>query len=196
MLEDSALFMECVCLVYRPHSQPRTDEPADEAMQVSASLGWNILHHGRGVPGQIEGGGIDRAKFDAWIAGVRKLAAEQDRCNAADLTIGEWLSSCPADPDGTWPCLPVRDLLEQPGTEKIRSGFYTGVINNRGVHSRAVGAGGGQERDLAARYRAFAAPLHGSHPQTAAVLESIAKSYDADGRWHDVDSALWKEGVR
>src|SRR5206468_6373 len=24
MLEDSALFMECVCLVYRPHSQPRT----------------------------------------------------------------------------------------------------------------------------------------------------------------------------
>ena len=196
MLEDAALFMECVCLVYRPHSQPSADEPADEAMQVGVSLGSSVLHHGRGVPGHIQGGAIDRAKFDAWIAGVRKLAAEQDRCNAADVTIGGWLSSCPADPDGTWPCLPVRDLLEQPGTEKIRSGFHTGVIKNRGVHSRTVGAGGGQERDLAARYRAFAAPLHGSHPQTAAVLELIAKGYDADGWRHDVDSALWKEGAR
>ncbi len=196
MLQDPALFMECVCLVYRPHSQPRTDEPADEAMRAGASLGWHVLHQGRGVPGQIEGGGIDSGNFDAWIAGVRKLAAEQDRRDVADITIGEWLSSCPADPDGTWPCLLVRDLLEQPGTENIRSGFHTGVINNRGVHSRAVGDGGGQERDLAARYRAFAAPLQGSHPQTAAVLESIAKSYDADGRWHDVDSALWKEGAR
>lgn len=195
MLEDPALFMECVCLVYRRHNQHRTNEPADEALQATVSLGWSILHDGRGVPGQIQGGGIDRTKFDAWIAAVRKLAAEQDRRDVTDVTIGGWLSSCPADPDGTWPCLSVRDLLDQPGTEKIRSGFHTGVINNRGVHSRAVGDGGSQERNLAARYRAFAAPLQVGHPQTAAVLESIAKSYDADGRRHDLDSALWKEGA-
>lgn len=195
MLEDSALFMECVCLVFRPHSEPRTDEPVNEEAQAGASLGWNILHHGRGVPGQTEGGGIDHAKFDAWISNVRKLATEQDRCHVADVTIGEWLSACSADSDGTWPCMPVRDLIEQPGTEKIRNGFHTGVLNNRGVHSRAVGSGGGQERDLAVKYRAFATPLQGSHPLTAAVLESIAKSYDTDGRWHDLDSALWKEGV-
>ena len=155
-----------------------------------------MLHDGRGVPGQLAGGGIDRAKFDTWIAEVRKLAVEKDRLNVTDVTIGEWLSSCAAEPDGTWPCLPVRDLLEQLDCEKIRSGFHTGVFNNRGVHSRAVGAGGSQERDLAARYRAYAAPLQGSYPQTAAVLESIAKNYDADGRRHDVDSALWKEGAR
>lgn len=195
MLDDPALFMECICLVYRPHSKPRTDEQADEALQAAASLGWNILHHGRGVPGDLEGGGIDRTKFDAWITGVRELAAEQDRRDVADLTIGGWLSNSPADTDGTWPCLSVRDLFEQEGAENIRRGFHTGVINNRGVHSRAVGAGGGQERDLAAKYRAFAAPLLGSHPRTAAVLESIAKSYDADARQHDLDSALWKEGT-
>lgn len=196
MLEDPELFMECVCLVYRPDNQPHTDEPTDEAVQAGASLGWDILHHGRGVPGQLESGGTDRAKFDAWIAGVRKIAADTDRRTTADVTIGQWLSKCPSDPDGTWPCLPVRDVLEQPGAEKIRSGFRTGVINNRGVHSRPVGAGGSQERDLAARYRTFAAPLQGSYPQTAAVLESIAESYDADGQWHDVSSALWKEGAR
>lgn len=195
MLEDPALFVECICLFYRPHSQPRTDEPADEALQAAASQGWNILHHGRGVPGDMEGGGIDRTKFDAWITGVRKLAAEQDRRDTADLTIGGWLSSSPAETDGTWPCLPVRDLLEQQDAENIRRGFHIGVINNRGVHSRAVGAGGGQERDLAAQYRMFAAPLLGSPPQTATMLESIAKSYDADAQRHDLDSALWKEGA-
>lgn len=192
MLEDPALFVECACLAYQPHSQPRTDEPANEALRTAASL---ILHQGRGVPGDTAGDGIDRAKFDAWIADVRKLAAEQDRRNTADLTIGGWLSSSPADTDGTWPCLPVRDLLERQDAENIRRGFHTGVINNRGTHSRAVDAGGGQERDLAAQYRMFAAPLLGSHPQTAAVLESIAKSYDSDARRHDLDSALWKEGA-
>ncbi|MEP7010639.1 MAG: hypothetical protein ABJC13_09980 [Acidobacteriota bacterium] len=195
MLEDSMFFMGFVCVACPPFSQPHTDEPADEAVQAFASLAGSVLHHGRGVPGRIEGGGIDRVKFDSWIGGVRKLAADQDRCNAADVTIGKWLSNCPADPDGIWPCLPVRDQLEQPGTEKIRRGFLSGVIENRGVHSRAIGAGGGQERDLAARYRGFAAPLQGSHPQTAVVLEAIAKRYDTDGRSQDVDSALWKEGV-
>ena len=57
-------------------------------------------------------------------------------------------------------------------------------------------AQGSQERDLAVRYRAFAAPLLASHPQTAVVLEAIAMSYDAYGRSHDVDSALVKEGAR
>jgi hypothetical protein len=196
MLADPALFMDCLCLVYRPHSEPRSDEAVDEETQAVGSLAWNVLHDGRGVPGQIESGGLDRSKFDAWIVGARKLAAERDRCDVADVTIGEWLSSCPAELDGTWPCLPVRDLLEQSDSENIRDGFHTGVMNNRGVHSRPVGAGGHQERDLAAQYRALAVPLQGSHPQTAAVLESIAKDYEAQGRRHDMDSALWKEGAR
>ena len=196
MLEDPSLFMEFICLVYRPHNRPRPDEPASASTEASAGLGWSVLHNGRGVPGYVEGVGIDREKFNAWVAEVRSLAIEQDRSAAADSSIGEWLSSCGGEPDGTWPCSPVRDLFEKAGTERIHSGFQNGVRNNRGVHSRAIGAGGDQERDLAAKYRAFAVPLQESHPQTAMILESIAKCYDADGRWHDDDGALWREGVR
>lgn len=196
MLRDPALFIECVCLVYRPCSQPSTGIQADEVAQASASLGWNVLRDGRGAPGQLEGGEIDRTTFDAWIATARKLAVDQDRRDVADAMIGQWLSNCPSDPDGTWPCLPVRDLLEQPYAQHVRNGFHVGVMNNRGVHSRALDAGGSQERTLATRYRAFAAQLQSSHPQTAAVLESIANDYDAHAQWHDVNSVLWKEGAR
>lgn len=195
MLDDPSLFLECVCLVYRPRSQPHTSNKADDAVRAAASLGWDVLHHGRGIPGQLGDGGIDRSKFNTWIVEARKRAAKLDRSIVTDITIGEWLSSCPPDADGTWPCEPVRDLFEQPDTDKIRDGFYTGVFNNRGVHSRAMFDGGNQERELAARYRAFAAPLQGSHPHTASILESIAKGYDAEGKWHDQDSALLKEGA-
>lgn len=194
MLNDPTLFMECVCLVFKPHSG--TSEPLDEARKAAAELGWSVLHHGRGVPGSRADGSIDRVKFDAWIDAARKSAAENDRLRVTDSIIGEWLSTCPADPDGKWPCAAVRDLLEQADADSIRSGFHCGVRNNRGVHSRAMGAGGDQERDLAARYRSMAEPLRGSHPRTAAVLESIAGSYDSDARWHDDDAKLLKEGAR
>jgi hypothetical protein len=197
MVSDPSLFMDCVRLVYRAQSQPAdAGDEADDGTRTAASLGWGVLHRGRGVPGQSEAGEVDKAKFDSWVAEVRRLAQEHDRGRPADVTIGEWFSRCPADKDGTWPCLAVRDLLDQPGSDDIRRGFHNGVMNNRGVHWRAMGAGGGQERDLASRYRTYASPLVATHPQTAALLEGIAKDYEVHGRWHDVDSALIREGAR
>lgn len=197
MLEHPEMFVECIMLAFRRASDRGTPaEPADEHKQAMASLAWTILHDGRGIPGRREDETVDREKFDAWISAARKLALEQDRLTPADANIGEWLSECPADPDGTWPCLPVRELLELPDAESIRNGFQCGVRNNRGVHSRAVGDGGNQERDLAAKYRSLAGPLQGSHPMTAAVLENIAQAYDYDASRHDTNASLWKEGAR
>ncbi|HUR40051.1 MAG TPA: hypothetical protein VM240_02685 [Verrucomicrobiae bacterium] len=194
MLADPALFMDCVALVFKRRNAP--DETADETRKANVTQGWHVLHNGRGVPGQLADGTIDKDQFETWCSAVRKLAVENDRQDVTDVVIGEWLSTCPAEADGSWPCLVVRELLERGDASKVCTGFRTGVINNRGVHSRAVGEGGQQERDLAAKYRAFAAPLQGTHPRTAAVLESIAQSYDAQGRDHDLDSRLWKEGAR
>jgi hypothetical protein len=73
-------------------------------------------------------------------------------------------------------------------------GFRVGTYNARGAVWR--GEGGGQERDLAARYRARAGELAIEYPYMSNVLEDLARSYDHDARWHDTDSVVRKRLAR
>lgn len=192
MLSDPALFMECICLVYRRHNSP--PEPLDDSKKGAAEMAWSILHNGRGVPGLQTDGSIDRSAFVSWVETVRNIAKEQDREGATDSVIGQWLSSCPADSDGKWPNTIVSDLLDQTDADEIRSGFSTGIVNNRGVFSRSYGEGGDQERALASNYREFANRLHNSHPQVAAMLERVAGNYEYQARGEDSEAQLRVEG--
>lgn len=134
---DPAFFMEVLSLA------TGVDEQVSSATRLHA---WSVLHDGRGTPGLEADGTVDRRRFFDWIEGVRQLARERDRADAADSAIGTWLSKCPAEPEGAWPCVVVRELLEDPGSEHIGRGLSIGVMNNRGVHSRAMDAGGAPER--------------------------------------------------
>ena len=73
-------------------------------------------------------------------------------------------------------------------------GFYTGAVNKRGVHSRGAYEGGDQERALAERFRRHAVALEDSHPHLAATLHDLAKAYDRDGVFEDLDAQLRIEG--
>jgi len=189
MSQDAEFFMELVCIGFPPK-----DGMADIEVHPSVrGEAWSLLHNGRGMPGLDEGGSVDREKFVAWVEQVRAIAQSKHRVEATDSILGGWLSKCPSDPDGLWPCTPVRELLEDPSAEIIRRGFHVGVLNNRGVHSRAMLAGGAPERTLAEHYHTAAKALQGSHPQTAAVLEGIARSYEHDAQYHDDDAAWMRE---
>ena len=65
----------------------------------------------------------------------------------------------------------------------------------RGTTSRAYDEGGGQERNLAATYRTYAKALQNSHPNLAATLEDLARSYESEGLSYDVEAQLRREGV-
>ena len=54
------------------------------------------------------------------------------------------------------PCRPVCDVLEAIASEDMASGFEIGDYNGRGVTTRGAYEDGEQERDLAARHRAWA----------------------------------------
>lgn len=194
MLSDPSLFMECVCLVYKPRNGPRESEPVDEGKQALARAAWSVLHNGRGMPGADASGTVDPDTFHEWLARFRTLARELDRAEVADTTLGQWLTSCPADPDGQWPCQIVCKLLDQQDAEDIRDGFAVGVYNGRGVTSRAYDEGGEQERALSTRYRTISESLCASHPHAAAMFENIAKSYERDARRNDDDAQLRIEG--
>jgi hypothetical protein len=136
LLSDPSLFMECICLVYKP--QNGTPETGSDAAEAAAEVAWHVLHSGRGIPGQSTDGSIDSRKFMGWMAAVRSLAEERDKLAVTDLTVGEWLSQCRSDSDGTWPPSAIATLLDDEQHEDIRRGFSTGVFNNRGVTSRAM----------------------------------------------------------
>lgn len=188
MSSDPALFIDVVSLA----------APGDsDAVSASARThAWSVLHSGRGIPGLQADGVVDERAFFDWVDSVLRLAQERNLTDHAASNMGTWLSECPAEPGGDWPCIAVRQLLENSSSERIRNGFVIGVLNNRGVHSRAIDAGGNQERVLAGQFRESAVRMLASFPRTSDTLEDIARSYDRDAKWHDNDAALWREGTR
>lgn len=78
--------------------------------------------------------------------------------------------------------------MESVATEALASGFQVGVLNSRGTVTAAA-EGGGQERKLAARYRAWAELLAFEFPFVSQVLERVATSYDQQATRWDSEAA-------
>ena len=112
------------------------------------------------------------------------------RSDIGDHCIGQLLSRAPRGETGLWPCKPVCEAMEKIASQEIGEGFYIGVRNSRGVHIR--GEGGEQERELAAKYRAYAEGLGFDYPYVGGVLENIARSYDREAAWEDSEAAVNK----
>jgi len=77
---------------------------------------------------------LDARRLAKWITAVRKTAAELDRTEVADVSIGGLLANAPVGEDGVWPCEPVRDVMEELQLEDVMRGAHTGLYNSRGVH--------------------------------------------------------------
>jgi hypothetical protein len=137
---------------------------------------------------------IDRAKVEKWISEAQQLCKENDRAQVGDVQIGNMLSHAPVGEDGLWPCEAVRGILDSDGADDIRRGLNTGILNSRGVFSRAYDEGGVQERALATKYRKYAEGLQERFPHLAAVLRSIEDYYENDARRADVEAKLRVEG--
>lgn len=158
-------------------------------MQKVAERGYKLLEAMRRIPGHNELGELTAENLGKWVATVRQSAAEISRADVADICIGELLAHAPIGTDGVWPCEPVRQVMEDIQSEQMMRGAHTGVYNSRGAHWR--GEGGDQERELAAKYRAWGQALQSSHPYVASVLlMGLAKGYDADASREDTEAGI------
>lgn len=193
LVADPELFMECICLVYKPRNGEATS--IDESVKAAGELAWHVLHSGRAIPGKRHDGSIDGEVLKRWVREVRLLAAASDRAAVTDITIGGWLSDCAPGSDGAWPPSAIAEVLDDVEHEDMRRGFYSGVLNNRGVTSRSMGEGGAQERALAAGFRERAAAAVIRYPLVAATLAAVAKHYEDDARREDDDANLRNEGL-
>ena len=105
------------------------------------------------------------------------------------MCLGKLFSNAPAGEDGVWPNEAVRDVMEDLRSEDISSGAHTGLYNARGVHWR--GEGGGQERELADKYRAWADALQFTHPfVSSSLLMSMVNTYEREAKQHDTEACI------
>lgn len=180
-----AFFAECVELIYRKDVPDDAQADKSEAVVTKAKLAHSLLDSWAMHPALFSAGGPNEAALLEWIDEVRRRCAASGRVNAGDHEIGKLLSASPAETDGSWPCIAVRNALESiPGKLALDS-FRAGVFNERGATTRGMHDGGEQERALAKQYHGYADACQMSWPRVAAILRQLAVGYDADARHMD-----------
>jgi hypothetical protein len=189
-LEDEPKFLvELLGILFRP-----SDEKEEERLEPSendrarAMLVYRLLNSWHRVPGTRSDGSVDEDLLRQWIKSVQTLAEKDDRRKEADIRIGNVLAHAPAEPDGTWPCIPVRDAIEEFVTDDLVEGFEVAIMNKRGAYWKAPDDGGTQERGLAKQFFDWADALQIEWPKTAASLRRVGESYEAYARREDAEA--------
>ena len=194
LARDPSTFVQLIELAFKPASSEARAEPRDVDQNL-ASNAYRLLREWRIVPGTREDGNVDAAALQRWLDEARALLTQSDRLRIGELHVGEVLAHAPIDPDGTFPTLAVREVLETAPNDQLERGFTIGLHNKRGVTSRGMTEGGKQEYDLAERYEGWAEAVQATHPRTAGALRLVAESYREEGRRNDEEARRFLEGL-
>jgi hypothetical protein len=112
----------------------------------------------------------------------------------AEQRIGHVLRYVPHGADGAWPHEALRELLERLQNSEVEQGIEIEIYNSRGVVTRDPKGGGGQERQLAAKYSGWAAELNKRWPRTGELLRRVAETYGREAEAEDREAELRKDG--
>jgi hypothetical protein len=187
------LFVQAIRYVYgRDDEGEDAPEPeiSEEQSSARASSCYRLLDRLRAIPGHDENGELCAERIVNWVEQVRAGCAAIARSGVGDSHIGQLLSHAPAAEDGVWPCMPVRDALEQVANEDLGRGLHIAKRNSRGVHWR--GEGGAQERAIASEYAGWAKAMEYTHPRVAAILHELESSYLNEAEWEDNEAKIMR----
>ncbi len=186
-----ALFVEAIRYSFiRDDDGEDAPEPELTEAQRSnrASSCYKMLDRLRVTPGHDDSGALVADRIVSWVEQVRAGCTAIARGDIGDQMIGKLLSHAPEAEDGVWPCLPVRDALEQVMNEHLSRGLTVAMRNSRGAHWR--GEGGAQERTIAAKYAGWAQSMEYTHPRVAAMLHDLEESYLREADWEDNEAKI------
>ena len=190
--DSPGIFVQALALAFKRRDHGRDPEEwriADPEKKASQGIAAHrLLDQIKRLPGTRADDTVDIEELFAWVNEVRRLCAEHDRADIGDQYIGQFLSRVPAEEDGSWPPLPVCEVMERIASPQIGIGVSIGVQNGRGLQWR--GEGGAQERDLAAKYRSQAKQFAFDYPYVSRVLERIALDYEHEAEWHDGEATI------
>jgi len=190
LASNPTFFCEVVSAIFRSQEDQNEEELTEEdrkQQEFIAGNAFTLLNSWREMPGIVD----EAVQYEAlkqWVTEARRLCEKAGRKQISDQKIGEILAYSPVEADGSWPCLPVRKLIEFLKSEDVDTGFRIGTINKRGVTSRGVFDGGELERKEAAYYRSHAKAARPKWSRTASILESLAKMYEVEATDSDQDA--------
>lgn len=188
--QSPADFVHLVSLVFR------RDDGEDDALTATVAPpqegvienAYRALRELRRTPGTLADDRVDAGRLMAWLVDVRDRFKAAGRTEIGDGQIGALLGRSKPGSDGIWPGEAVRDALEACGTPRMLSSMEISLFNSRGATWR--GAGGGAERTLAEKYRAYGRHLQADYPVSAQLLDSVARMWESHAEWHDTDEAV------
>jgi hypothetical protein len=95
--------------------------------------------------------------------------------------VGPVLTKVPADASGLWINEVVASELNRPDMEELRSGYCSGLFNQRDAHW--VDPTGAPEEELGMKYEAWAnAANQRGYPRLAGAMRRLAKEYQFDAQ--------------
>jgi hypothetical protein len=197
MADDPSFFVEIVKTVYRSRTdddENGQEEPSED-QKARAINGYRLLSSWERVPGLAGDGSLDGRALENWAREVVRLLREADRAEVGLVHVGRMLASSPPDADGIWPGEAVAELLEEMQSDQLEDGLRSEILNRRGVTMRALGDGGVQEADLAAKYSADARTVADRSPRAAAILRGVSAIYESEARRHDQSSEKYRAGL-
>jgi hypothetical protein len=190
---DPAFFVDVLSRVYRPRGATAENEDSPEATRM-ATNGYRLLASWSTLPGLAEDGVIDGQTLRAWISEALTKLDEEGRREVGETHIGQALARAPADSDGRWPAVAVREIFEELQSARIESGFVDAVLNKRGMTIRSPEDGGAQERELVAKYSRQADGFTDEWPRTAVILRAIARSYENQAQREENSAERFRSG--
>ena len=187
---NPSVFANLVALTVSGIEEVDNGGSAVDSTGAGRRYAYGVLLEMENMPGASPDGYVESAVLIDWVNEVRRICSTLGCLSVADRHIGGVLARSPKGTDGVWPCEAVRDILDDCLSTDLERGFSFGVRGLRGMTSRGLFDGGGQERSLAGEYGKNADDLLARWPRTASLLRGLAQHYGWDARWHD-DRAQW-----
>lgn len=195
---DPDFFAWLVELAFKPSNtppgEPRASSAANHRMALNAFSVLRSWPPSRFAPALDDEGRVDADQLGVWVDRARERLAETQRVEIGDQMIGGALAASPPDPNGDWPGIAVRGLLERLQNDNVDSGLIMAVINQRDVTCRSPNDGGEQERELAESYNAQLRQYR-EWPRTAAIFANLAQGYEHEAGIHDREAEDTRRGL-
>lgn len=190
LASDPEMFVDVLSHVFRGKNTPEDQAMTDE-MKVRATTSYILLSAFKNVPG-LHDGKINAQELFEWVMQTRTLTAAKGLDEIGDQRIGFVLAYAPQDADESfWPPSAVCQVIEAAASDNVERGFAIECFNKRGVYRKGINEGGGQEREFADRYKAWAEATL-KYPRTSAMLMAISEDWARSAKRSDVEAEQGK----